>query len=162
MNEVCFSSGPVHWFSCYVLNLYCPLSFNIVFFSLIIWRPHIQLQCNVFIPNFKSSCRLHSNTPRAAGSFWKLQLCRASRERNEYLCSRHSPPFATGFHGFSLWNKRPRQPSRMSYTSMFYLTQQCQAYNVPFISIVYFNTYQEDRKLVINVEGSMRFHYKLM
>lgn len=115
---------------------------------------HTQLQ--------KSSCRLHSNTPRAAGSFWKLQLCRASRERNEDLCSRHCPPFATGFHGFSLWNKRPRQPSRMSYTSMFYLTQQCQAYNVPFISIVYFNTYQEDRKLVINVEGSMRFHYKLM
>lgn len=50
----------------------------------------------------------------------------------------------------------------MSYRSVFYLTQQCQPYNVPFISIVYFNTYQGDRKLVINVEGSMRFHYKLM
>jgi len=58
--------------------------------------------------------------------------------------------------------QRPGQITGMSYRSMFYLTQQCQPYNVPFISIVYFNTYQEDRKLVINVEGSMRFHYKLM
>lgn len=58
--------------------------------------------------------------------------------------------------------QRPGQTTGMSYRSMFYLTQQCQAYNVPFISIVYFNTYQEDRKLVINVEESMRFHYKLM
>lgn len=132
-----------------------PFIFQHCFFSLIIWRPHIQLQCCVFVPNFKNLlavCR-----PAFGNS------CYAGYPETEMkICAADTAHLSTGFHGFSLWNKRPRQPTRMSYTSIFYLTQQCQAYNVPFISIVYFNTYQEDRKLVINVEGSMRFHYKLM
>lgn len=64
MNEVRFSSDPVHWFSCYVLNLYYLLFFNIVFdleatYSAAVLYLYIQLQ-NFF-------CSLHSNSSWAAG-----------------------------------------------------------------------------------------------
>lgn len=87
MNEVHFSSGPVHCFSCTILNLYCPLSFNVVFFfnyleatySAAVQCLHTQLQ--------KSSHSLHSNAPRAAGQPLETPAMQGYPEREIKICA---------------------------------------------------------------------------